>query len=207
MIVKDTLYQSHSSWSDYTLSRIGFQDLLLANKVAASRSEIPSRNTLSAIHLNRIFDIYLTKMKDLLKAAPQHFSMTCDIWSDKYRHGSFICFTVHFVDSMFRLVKYSLKTEPFDVSHTGEAIAQQISNVATEYNFKVNKLIIVSPIRMESSRDPHLFEYLTLCFLRTVKPPQVDSRSHSWALVCRIINVWSNSLSSNYDQIQVPSLW
>ena len=80
---------------------------------------------LSPIHLNKIFDAYLTKVKDLLKAAPQHFAMTCDIWSDKYRHGSFICFTVHFVDSTFRLIKYSLKTEPFDESHTGEAIAQQ----------------------------------------------------------------------------------
>ena len=57
-----------------------------------------------------------------------HFAMTCDIWSDKYRHGSFICSTVHFVDSSFQLIKYSLKTEPFHDSHTGEAITQHLSN-------------------------------------------------------------------------------
>lgn len=141
-----------------------FQDFLLANNVVASRSEIPTRNMLSPIHLNRIFDVYTSKIKEVLKTAPPQFSMTSDIWTDKYRHRSFICFTVHFVDSNFRLLKYSLKTEPFDGSHTGEAIAQKISAVANEFNFSLSSVIIVSQIRMKSSDDYHWFVSLRSCY-------------------------------------------
>ena len=101
---------------------------------------------LSPIHLDRIFHVYLNKIKEQLKAAPTFLSVTSDVWSDKYKHRSFICFTTHFIDSSFRLHKYNLKTEPFDGSHTGEAIAQRISQVAIEYNLNVNNLIAVSKI-------------------------------------------------------------
>ena len=101
---------------------------------------------LSPIHLDKIFNVYLNKIKEQLKAAPTFLSMTSDMWSDKYKHRSFICFTTHFIDSSFRLHKYNLKTEPFDGSHTGEAIAQRISHVAIEYNLNVNNLIAVSKI-------------------------------------------------------------
>lgn len=101
---------------------------------------------LSPIHLDKISYVYLNKIKEQLKAAPMYLSMTCDLWSDKYRHRAFICFTTHFVDSNFRLHKYNLKTEPFDGSHTGEAIAQRISHVCNEYNLNVNNLIAVSKI-------------------------------------------------------------
>jgi hypothetical protein len=108
---------------------------------------------LSPIHLNRIFDVYASKINELLKTASPQFSITCDIWSDKYRHRSFICYTIHFVDPNFRLLKYSLKTEPFDGSHTGEAIAQKLSAVASEFNFNLNSVIVVSQIRMKVSHD------------------------------------------------------
>ena len=101
---------------------------------------------LSPIHLDNIFHVYLNKIKEQLKAAPTFLSMTSNVWSDKYKHRSFICFTNLFIDWSFRLHKYNLKTEPFDGSHTGEAIAQRISQVAIEYNLNVNNLIAVSTI-------------------------------------------------------------
>lgn len=103
---------------------------------------------LSPICLNKISDAYIEKIKEQLKAAPPYLSMTCDMWSDKYRHRSFICFTIHFIDVNIGLHKYSLKTEPFDGSHTGEAIAQKLSQVVSEYNLNLNNLIIVSKISM-----------------------------------------------------------
>jgi hypothetical protein len=126
----------------------GFQDFLLANSVVSSKKEIPSRTLLSPICLNKISDAYIEKIKEQLKAAPSYLPMTCDMWSDKYRHRSFICFTIHFIDANIRLHKYSLKTEPLDGSHTGEAIAQKLSQVVSEYDLNLNNLIIVSKISM-----------------------------------------------------------
>ena len=65
-------------------------------------------------------------------------TLTCDIWCDKYRHRSYICFTIHFLDSNLYLHKYSLKTQPFDGSHTGEAIKDLFAILLNEFNLNSN---------------------------------------------------------------------
>ena len=122
---------------------LGFQDFLIANNVVASKSEIPSRTMLSPIQLNKIYYVYVQQIKEQLKSAPPYPSMTCDIWSDKYKHRSFICFTIHFLDAIFQSHNYSLKTEPFDGPHTGEAIKQYMSNVIREFSLNINNIIMV----------------------------------------------------------------
>ncbi|CAF1371570.1 unnamed protein product [Rotaria sp. Silwood1] len=110
----------------------GFQDFLISNKVVSSKSEIPSRTTLSPINLNKIYDVYYQKMKEILKLSIKFPTITCDTWCDKYKHRSYICFTIHYLDSNLQYHHYSLKTQPFDESHTGEAIKDLVLVVSDQ---------------------------------------------------------------------------
>lgn len=143
----------------------GFQDFLLANGVVSTKSEIPSRTMLSPICLNKISDHYIEKIKHQLKEIPSHFSMTSDMWSDKYRHSSFICFTIHFIGSNSCLYRLNLKTEPFDGAHTGEAIAQKISCVVNEYNLNLNNMIMVRHLRRDLIHRLFLIVHCPFSFL------------------------------------------
>ncbi|CAF2114288.1 unnamed protein product [Rotaria magnacalcarata] len=107
----------------------GFQDLLIANKVVSKKTEIPSRSILSPVNLNKIYN---------------YPTITCDAWCDKYKHRSYICITVHFIDSTLQLHRYSLKTQPFDEAHTEEAIKDLISDVLTEFGINVHNVIVAS---------------------------------------------------------------
>jgi hypothetical protein len=119
---------------------------LIANKVVGSKEDIPSRTTLSPINLNKIYDVCIQKTKEQLKLSFEYPTVTCDCWCDKYKHRSYICFTIHYLDSDMKLHQYSLKTEPFDGSHTGEAIKDLFLVVMTEFNLNSNNIIVVSRI-------------------------------------------------------------
>ncbi|CAF4101875.1 unnamed protein product, partial [Rotaria sordida] len=122
----------------------GFQDFLISNKIVSSKSEIPSRTTLSPINLNKIYDVCYQKTKELLKLSIKFPTITCDTWTDKYKHRSYICFTIHFLDSDLQYHNYSLKTQPFDQSHTGEAIKDLVLVVLHEFGINSNNIIVVS---------------------------------------------------------------
>jgi hypothetical protein len=129
---------------------LGFQDFLICNKIVSSKSEIPSRTTLSPINLNKIYDVCYQKTKDLLKLLVKFPTITCDIWCDKYKHRSYICFTIHFLDRNLQYHHYSLKTLPFDESHTGEAIKDLALVVLHEFGINSNNIIGVREIVHET---------------------------------------------------------
>jgi hypothetical protein len=109
-----------------------------------SKQDIPSRTMLSPINLNKIYDVCVEKTSEKLKSASPFPTITCDIWCDKYKHRSYICFTIHFLDSDLLLHKYSLKTQPFDGPHTGEAINNLFAFLLNEFNLNSSSIIIVS---------------------------------------------------------------
>ncbi|CAF3986211.1 unnamed protein product [Rotaria sp. Silwood1] len=122
----------------------GFQDFLMAYGIINRVDDIPSRASLSSFHLNKLYDTYMDRVKEALKKAPNYSSMTCDMWTDKFRHRSYICFTLHCVDSSFISRSYTLRNEPFDHPHTGEAIMQRLIKVCDDFGLNANKIIIVS---------------------------------------------------------------
>lgn len=117
---------------------------MISNKVVNTKHEIPSRSTLSPVVLNKIYNVCVKKTKEQLQYSTNYPTITCDIWSDQYKHCSYICVTIHFLDSNFQLHKYSLRTQPFNESHTGESIRDLISNILNEFNINPNNIIVVS---------------------------------------------------------------
>ncbi|CAF4145215.1 unnamed protein product, partial [Rotaria sordida] len=122
----------------------GFQDFLICNKIVNSKEDIPSRTILSPINLNKIYDVCVERTNEQLKSASPFPTITSDIWCNKYKHRSYICFTIHYLDSNVHLHKYSLKTEPFDGRHTGEAIKDRFLTVLNEFNLSSNNIIVIS---------------------------------------------------------------
>ncbi|CAF3969775.1 unnamed protein product [Adineta steineri] len=112
--------------------------------VVSSKSDIPSRTILSPINLNKIYDVCYQKTKERLKSSIKFPTITCDIWSDKYKHRSYICFTIHFLDADLQYHHYNLQTLPFTESHTGLAIKDLFSVVLHEFGLSSYNIIGVS---------------------------------------------------------------
>ncbi|CAF1622642.1 unnamed protein product [Rotaria magnacalcarata] len=121
-----------------------FQDFLICNKIVNSKEDIPSITILSPINSNKIYDICVKRANEQLKSASPLPTITCDIRCDKYKHRSYICFTIHYLDSNLQLHKYSLKTQPFGGRHTGEAIKDRFLIVLNEFNLSSNNITVIS---------------------------------------------------------------
>ncbi|CAF3328276.1 unnamed protein product [Rotaria sp. Silwood2] len=93
---------------------------IVENEVVSTKNEIPSRTILSPVNLNKIYNVCVEKTKQQIKLSTQHPTITCDSWCD------------------------SLKTQPFDEAHTGEAIKDIVSDVLTEFGVNPNNVIVVS---------------------------------------------------------------
>lgn len=122
---------------------LGFQDFLLTNKMVATKDDILCRTILSPVNVNKIFNVCVEKTKNQLKLAPTYTTITCDTWTDKYKHRSYICFTIHYLDCDWKLHEYSLKTDPFNGPHTGEVIKDVLLTVAHEFDLVPSNLIVV----------------------------------------------------------------
>ena len=70
--------------------------------------------------------------------------MTSDMWTDNYRRRCYITFTLHFCDSNYELQDLTLKTELFDLSHSGENIRQAMDAMAEKFNLLQKKLIYIT---------------------------------------------------------------
>ncbi|CAF1067375.1 unnamed protein product [Rotaria sp. Silwood1] len=62
---------------------------------------------------------------------------------DKYKHSSYICFAIHFLGSNLQYHHYSIKTQSFDESLTGEAIKDPFLVVLHEFGLNSNNIIVV----------------------------------------------------------------
>ena len=102
----------------------------------------------------------LKKAKEQMKLSTKYPTITCDAWCDRYKHRSYICITIHFIDSKLHLHKYSLKARPFDEAHTGEAIKDLISGVLTEFSINPNNVIVVSECISQNFRNSCFFTCL-----------------------------------------------
>lgn len=94
--------------------------------------------------MNKIYDVCVQETKEKLKLSSDFPTITTDCWCDKYKHRSYICFTIHFLDSNLKMHQYSLMTQPFDGPHTGEAIKDILLYVLNEFNMNSDRIIVVS---------------------------------------------------------------
>ena len=103
----------------------GFVSLL---KVLEPRYNIPSRKYFTDTVIPKICDdVKCTVVKEIANAS--HISLTTDIWSTDLNSCSLLSLTAHWLTPQFERKSAMLHAQPFDGSHTGEAICTSINQM------------------------------------------------------------------------------
>lgn len=103
--------------------------------VVSSGNEVPVHSTISRGALN---DAYDTLKEITMEKLPRnsHFHLSCDTWTDRYRHYPYISIVMHFLDESFHLHCVALKTDYFESPHTGPAISEEIRSTLREFKLE-----------------------------------------------------------------------
>uniref|UniRef100_A0A7N1A947 BED-type domain-containing protein n=1 Tax=Kalanchoe fedtschenkoi TaxID=63787 RepID=A0A7N1A947_KALFE len=102
-------------------------------QVACPTFSIPSRITVA----RDCYQIYLdeaVKMRKFLKEASQRVCLTTDTWTSN-QNINYLCLTVHFIDSHWRLHKRLLNFVPIN-SHKGEEIGRVIEKCLIDWGIE-----------------------------------------------------------------------
>lgn len=110
-----------------------------------SHYQLPDPTTLSRSTLQAVYDDFLSfiKLNIIPKLAPV-IVLTLDMWSDDYKHDSYVVYTLHYVDDSFNLSKLVLDFSEFTQKHTADQIEKDIIRVLKMYGLENKKKIFVT---------------------------------------------------------------
>lgn len=88
------------------------------------------------------FDAERSQIKSELSKITGRFSLTADMWTSSVNQESFLGLTIHYVDD-WKLRNFLLDIIPFNTSHTGLNIANEIMRVLKEFSIS-NRIIALT---------------------------------------------------------------
>ncbi|OXA42416.1 Zinc finger BED domain-containing protein 1 [Folsomia candida] len=144
----------------HTVAKNGFQNFCCEYGITNSSRSLPDEQTIGSAALNDVYNLTLGKVKAALSSAGDSVSITLDCWTDNYRRISYITYTCHWLDDLWKLQNISLGTSPFPHPHTGEAIAADIQQ--TLKNFSLDGRIF----RVTTDGGANIIKALKLCGLQ-----------------------------------------
>jgi hypothetical protein len=127
-----------------TVEKRGFRMFLLQNGVVKNEDEIPVRTTISRGGMNSIYDATFNAVREILQLSPGTIAVTTDMWTDNYRHRSYITFTGHFCTEDFNLRNITLRTSVFEGKHTGENIKKEMEKTMKAFGLEQRKCVYVT---------------------------------------------------------------
>uniref|UniRef100_T1IUS5 Uncharacterized protein n=1 Tax=Strigamia maritima TaxID=126957 RepID=T1IUS5_STRMM len=104
------------------VTKPGFEEFCKKYGVIKEDEKLPHRTTVSRAALGDVYSGVYSKFKALIRQVSQGLGLTLDCWTDNYQHLSYITYTVHWIDSNWKLQSGSLGTCHFSPPHTGEDI-------------------------------------------------------------------------------------
>ncbi|XP_045034393.1 E3 SUMO-protein ligase ZBED1-like [Daphnia magna] len=118
----------------------GFRSLM---KLLEPRYTIPHRTTFIRTHIPVAYQEMRAQVAAKLKNAIR-VCLTTDMWTDDYRHCSYMAVTAHFVSDEWIFESFCLSTKLFTEKQTAANLAEALSSVATEWDLKFNKFVVVT---------------------------------------------------------------
>lgn len=106
-----------------------------------STYDLPSRNK----HRNQMMklaDCVMKKVKESISNDMDFYSITTDIWSSRVMQ-SFMAVTLHYLTEEFEMKTFVVEVLPLKGSHTGEFIAECLSNTLSSFNLRLSKLALI----------------------------------------------------------------
>lgn len=124
----------------YTVTKPGFKQLI--DYAFQSRYEIPSRNVFSDNMLPNLYNDTKAKLLNDIKDI-KWFSATSDIWSSIGLYP-YISFTLHYISENWELKCKVLETHPFPKDHTGQNIAEVLTEILDMWNIQLNQIVTLT---------------------------------------------------------------
>ncbi|GES85576.1 zinc finger BED domain-containing protein RICESLEEPER 2-like [Rhizophagus clarus] len=106
------------------------------------RYTIPNRHKVKDL-ITDSFNIQRNQIKNELCKIVGRFSLTADMWSCSINQESFLSLTLHYINSDWKLCNFLLDIIPFNISHTGINISNEIMRVLQEFNIS-NRIIALT---------------------------------------------------------------
>lgn len=103
---------------------------------------LPSKTTLRDTIQKKLYLEGVNKLKDILNNI-EFLAITSDCWTS-LASESYISVTCHFIDENFQLKNAILHTKKLDSRHTGENMANALSEIFTEWNIQKKISCIVT---------------------------------------------------------------
>jgi len=125
----------------------GFLKFLLKTAIIKDEDELPDPTTVSRSGLNTVYDQTVSVVKRIIKDSPTTDRITTDMWTDNYRHRSYMTVTLHFCSSDLCMQSMVLRTVVFTERHTGDNIAKQLKNIRTQFGLDSKTVIYITDQR------------------------------------------------------------
>lgn len=124
-----------------TVASEGFQDFWqsLAQNIPGIPSLL-SRTTISVNDLNDIYNCFKEKLIAKLKVAPEHATVTVDLWTDGHRRTSYITYTYHYMNEEWQIINTSVLEHP----HTAKRLEEHFKQTMANYNLSTKKITLVT---------------------------------------------------------------
>ena len=123
----------------YSVEKSGFKKLIA---VFDPRYEIPSRNYFSRTGIPALYASTRDKVAQEIQAA-KYFSATTDMWSS-VGMKPYISFTVHFLDSNWKLQSRCLQTAFMPEDHTADNIVVALTDVLDAWQLNSSRLVAIT---------------------------------------------------------------
>lgn len=125
-----------------TVCRPGFQEFWGQN--STGNMKLPSRTTISFKALDDVYTCVKNKLIERLEAAPDHGTMTTDMWTDKFKKTSYITYTYHYMSNSWQMQSVVLEVAKFEHPHTGKRIEQNFKNLLSEFHLTAKSITVVT---------------------------------------------------------------
>lgn len=134
-----THYIARDSLPVYTVEKLGFRRLM---ETLDRRYEIPSRSYFSKTAIPSLYAATVDKVKEELSSV-QYYASTTDLWSS---HGMipYLSYTVHFIDSFWKLRSRCLQTQFLPHDHTGEHLAEAMECTLDSWGLPKEKQVCLT---------------------------------------------------------------
>ena len=119
-----------------TVDNEGFRHLM---KITVPLYTVPGRKAITK-KIEEKYDYLSTCIKHKFNKI-NHFSITCDIWTDTHNTMSYLCLTVHYVNQG-ELQSTTLGVTELYERHTSEVIGKWVRQVLEDWNIDEEKVVV-----------------------------------------------------------------
>ena len=147
-----------------TINSVGFRRLI---KEFEPRYVVPNRKTLRTNFIPKMYEREKSHINHAIVDVSS-YALTTDIWSSRAMH-SYMGVTIHFIDANFCLRSYLLDVKELLDNHTGENIAEYLSEIMNDWHLssiKLSGMTTDNGSNMRKAVDAILME----SFIKILKP-------------------------------------